>query len=837
MLEFDAGLVRLACGARDKQDAIHQAAGILVERGFIDPSYVDSMIAREGQTATYLGNGIAIPHGLRGDAAMIHRTAIAVAQFPDGVTWNEGETVHLAVAIAAASDEHIEVLANLTDVLQDEDVARSLATTQNPGDIVAALTRKRSAPGTAASEQATGYDHYPEQAEVVVAGQHGLHARPAAEFAGVAKRFRADVRVRHKAKVANAKGLASLLTLGVEAGSRIRVMADGPDAREAVQALVNAVEAGLGEGEAEAEGGAGGADAPLKPPPIARLAFTGTVREAVPASPGIAIGPTCRLERPEVVVTDAADAPEVEEKRLAEALETARAQLKTLHQEVSARSGSRKAAIFLAHQEFLDDPDLIEEAGRFIRQGRSASRGWQIATTERAAELEALGDPLLAARAGDVHDIAERVLRLLAGGGHAPAAPTLPDHPVIVVADDLAPSDTANLDNERCLGLATVAGGPNSHTAILARALGIPAVVGAGEGFLEEVPDGTEIIVDGDGGAVVTAPTAEDHALAEKARQERASATEAARRAAYEPAFTRDGRRMEIVANIGTPEEAAAAVDAGAEGVGLLRTEFLFLKRTDPPTEDEQFQALSTMTRSLNGLPLIVRTLDIGGDKEVPYLRLPKEENPFLGVRGIRLSLAQEELFTPQLRAIVRAAAEAPEGALKVMFPMVATVEEFREAKAALERVRAEMGGPPIDCGIMIEVPSAALIADRFAEEVDFFSIGTNDLTQYVLAMDRLHPTLTRAADGLHPGVLHLISRVVEAAHRHGRWVGVCGNMAAERLAGPILIGLGVDELSVSPPAVPELKALVRGLSMPECRELARRALACATAGEVRALS
>ncbi|EYF05950.1 phosphoenolpyruvate--protein phosphotransferase [Chondromyces apiculatus] len=845
MLIVDSSLVRLGLSARDKHDAIRQTAAILAESGCVDPAYAQSMIAREAQTATFLGHGIAIPHGLRTDAAMIRRTAVAVAQFPSGVAWNPGETVYLAVGIAATSDEHISVLANLTDVLQDDAIAAALARTRDPQRILTALNQPRtpaSPMSTAAPAREAGaggaldpYAGYPAQVEIVMPGNVGLHARPAAALAAIARRFQADIRVRHGDKVASGKALASLLTLGVEAGARFHVLASGPDADAALRALRVAIEEGLGEHDAPPNEHA--QPAPSHPTPA--LPFVGDVRLGVAASPGIAIALLHRLHRTAVAIGEATGNPAEEQAQLDAALDAARAQIRRLHGDVAARSGARKAAIFLAHGEMLDDPDLLAEARERIHAGASAASAFHTAAAARATALETLSDPLLAARADDIRDVADRVLRCLSFGSRSDdAAPTstIPSRPVIILADDLSPSDTASLDAAWVKGLATAHGGPNAHTAILARALGIPAVVGLGDALLD-LPDGTEAIIDGSGGVLVVSPGDDDRALAVTAAAAQVLATASARRDAYRPAVTRDGHRVEVVANIGTAADATRAVDAGAEGVGLLRTEFLFLKRDTPPTEDEQTEALLAMVRALNGLPLVVRTLDIGGDKDVPYLSLPREDNPFLGVRGVRLCLAQPELFNPQLRAIVRAAREAPEGAVKVMFPMVATIEELRDARAALERVRAELHGPPIDCGIMIEVPSAAVMADVFAREAAFLSIGTNDLTQYVLAMDRLHPALTRHADGLHPAVLRLIDQIVQAAHAHGRWVGVCGNLAAERAAAPILVGLGVDELSVSPPAVPELKAQVRDMSLESARALARRALACATAAEVRALS
>jgi phosphocarrier protein FPr len=382
------------------------------------------------------------------------------------------------------------------------------------------------------------------------------------------------------------------------------------------------------------------------------------------------------------------------------------------------------------------------------------------------------------------------------------------------------------------LGFCTAAGGPNSHTAILARALGLPAIVGAGSDVLA-LANGVQVILDGASGQLTVDPDAEALDAAREAQRRRRIRRTEALEAAGQPAITQDGHRMEIVANIGGVAESMQAAERGAEGVGLLRTEFLFMERSSAPTEDEQFEAYRDIARALDGQPVIVRTLDIGGDKPIPYLPVPYEENPFLGERGIRLCLNRPELLRTQLRALLRA---SQHGFLRVMFPMIADLGELRRARAVVEEVRSELGVPPVELGIMIEVPAAALLAEIFAREVDFFSIGTNDLTQYTMAMDRTHPTLAGRADGLHPAVLRLVDRTVRGAHAAGKWVGVCGELAADPQAVPILVGLGVDELSVNVPAVPIVKAQVRSLELTKAQELAAQALQCGTAAEVRAL-
>ena len=425
-----------------------------------------------------------------------------------------------------------------------------------------------------------------------------------------------------------------------------------------------------------------------------------------------------------------------------------------------------------------------------------------------------MDDPLIAERAVDLGDVGSRVLRFLAP--QIEEGPLLPAEPVILVAEDLTPSDTAGLDPAFILGFCTAGGGATSHSAIIARALGIPAVVGAGPALLHQL-EGGEAILDGNRGNLYVEPSPATLASAQQARQALEAQREAEKLRCYEPALMTDGHRVEVVANIGRVEEAEQAVNAGGEGVGLLRTEFLFLDRTSPPTEEEQFEAYRAMVQALNGLPLIIRTLDIGGDKAAPYLNMPAEENPFLGVRGIRLCLAKPELFRAQLRAIYRAAEYGP---IRIMFPMISTLEDLMAAKAIAAEVRWELGAPAVEIGIMIEVPSAVMMADELAQEVDFFSIGTNDLTQYTLAMDRGHPMLAKQADGLHPAVLRMIERTVQAATTAGKWVGVCGGIAGDPKGAVLLTGLGVTELSMSIPSIAAIKAQLRRLSLEQVQGL-----------------
>ena len=819
-MELEISNVQLDARVASKAEAIRKAANLLVNSQYIKPGYIDSMLAREKVANTYLGNGISIPHGLPKDRDLILRTGIAVLQVPEGLEWNRGETVHLVVAIAARSDEHIGILQNLTNVLDDEETIRKLTKTNDPNDIIATLTRPREGGAVPAEVPAD----FPTYVDLTIRNPTGLHARPATVFASLAKEFKSEVRVRHDGKVANGKSLASLLKLGIESGSAIRVMAQGPDAAAALQALKAAVETGLSEEESPAAAEA------ISPAYEWEAEPGQTVVPGIPASPGLAIGPLRFFKRSKFVVEATAKDLDVEKTHLKEAIEAARAQLSDLYREVKERSGAGQASIFLAHAEFLDDPELAQGVAAQIEDGASAGWAWQQTIEQRVTELKKVDDPLIAGRAVDLSDVGSRVLRFLAH--HIEDGPIMPAGPVILIAEDLTPSDTAGLDPTFILGFCTAGGGPTSHSAIIARALGIPAIVGAGPALLNQ-PEGDEAILDGNRGSLYVAPSPMTLAAARQARQSREELREAEKLRCYEPAIMTDGHRVEVVANIGRASEAAQAVNAGGEGVGLLRTEFLFLERSAPPSEEEQFEAYREMVQALNGLPLIIRTLDIGGDKAAPYLNMPAEDNPFLGVRGIRLCLARPELFRAQLRAIYRASAY---GLVKIMFPMISTLEDLEAAKAMAAEVRWEVGAELVDIGIMVEVPSAVLMADEFAQEVDFFSIGTNDLTQYTLAMDRLHPMLAKQADGLHPAVLRMVDWTVKAATAAGKWVGVCGGVAGDPKGAVILAGLGVTELSVSIPSIAAIKAQMRRLSLEQAKALAQQALACSTAAEVRAL-
>lgn len=823
MIQLTETTVRTGAHASTKQDAIRQVGDVLVAAGHIQPGYIESMFRREQQANTYLGNGIAIPHGQPHDRDMINQTSIAVLQVPDGVEWNEGERAYLIIGIAARSDEHLGILANLTDVLGDTATVERLAHTTHVHDIIESLSGSRVGESTSANEASDGaWDNTPA-VDVTIASAYGLHARPATMFVDIAGEYAADVRVEYNGNVANGKAMASLLRLGVEGSQSIRIRARGVDAEAALDALREAVEAGLGDEEAH--------DTTETPALVWTPQHVVKTITGVAAAPGLAIAPIYQFKQSHIVVDDQAKDAATEKQHLRESLATAHAQLGDIYESVKARAGRNEATIFRAHQAFLDDADLIHEVEALIDQGHSAVWSWQQVIATRIAAMQQVQSTRLAERAADFSDVGQRVLRVLAAVDERETA--LPNEPFILVADDLLPSDTARLDPQRILGICTAASGPTSHTAIIARSLDIPAVVSAGAAVLEQ-PEGTRCILDGGAGMLYVNPCEGD---VESARQFQVELQQQRNREyldRYQPALLTDGSRVEVVANIGKAVEAQQAVDAGAEGVGLMRTEFLFFDRTVPPSEEEQVEAYTTMIRALNGLPLIIRTLDIGGDKALPYLSLPAENNPFLGVRGIRLCLRKPDLFRAQLRAIYRASMQGP---VKIMFPMIAMVEELREAKALAEEVRLELGVEPVEIGIMVEVPSTVMLIKEFADEVDFFSIGTNDLTQYTLAIDRMHPVLAKHADALHPAVLRLIEQTAQAANAAGKWVGACGGIAGDPQGAVILAGLGVTELSMSIPSIAAVKAKMRQVSLEQCRTVARKALACTTAEQVRQLS
>jgi multiphosphoryl transfer protein len=662
-----------------------------------------------------------------------------------------------------------------------------------------------------------------QERTVVVALAHGLHARPAARIAQAARRTSAPLRLALGARQADARSVTALMTLGVRHGETVTIRGAGADAAGAIEVIA----ALLATSEPPAEAGEYKAAARVEAAPAA--SGDATVLPAVIASRGLALGPVHRLHAATFVVPPSGRGVSAEKAALQDALQTVRTGLLT---RTTARDTTQRE-LAEAHALLLDDPALLEAAERELERDRSAGQAWRTATAAQVQALERLDDAYLRERAADLRDLEAQVLTAL-GLAQTSRDERRPPDGAIVVAHDVLPSQFAALDATRLGGLCTVAGGPTSHVAILAGSIGLPMLVAAGPA-LEGVADGTVVLLDAQAGRLHLAP--DDALQAEATRQITAARArrEQQRAAAHHDARTADGTRVLVYATLGAAAEATHAVALGAEGCGLLRSEFLFLDRKTAPGEDEQLAVYQETATRLEGRVLTIRTLDVGGDKPLEYLPMPAEDNPALGLRGVRASLYRPELLREQLRAILRV---RPAGQCRILLPMVTDVAELLAVRAELSRCLAELGAPVPGpaLGVMIETPAAAVLADTLAAHADFLSIGTNDLTQYTLAMDRTHPQLAPRLDGLHPAVLRLIASVCEAARRQEREVAVCGNLAMDETAIPLLLGLGVHELSVAPAAVPAVKARVATLDLASCRSLVRRALNAATAVEVRRL-
>ncbi|WP_430447858.1 MAG: phosphoenolpyruvate--protein phosphotransferase [Pseudomonas piscis] len=949
MLELTVEQISIGQTAVDKSAALRLLADKLVADGLVAAGYLSGLEQREAQCSTFLGQGIAIPHGTPETRDQVFATGVRLLQFPEGVDWGDGQIVYLAIGIAAKSDEHLRLLQLLTRALGETDLGQALRRASSPQALLKllqgapqelALDAQMIGLGVAAedfeelvwrgarllrqaecvsngfaavlqqvdalplgdglwwlhSEQTVlrpglafvtpdkpirylgqplsglfclaslGEAHQAllerlcallidgrgqelwratstravlevlggelpadwPSARIALANAHGLHARPAKELAQLAKGFDGEIRIRladGNEPAVSLKSLSKLLSLGARRGQVLELIAEPSIATEALPVLLAAIEQGLGEEVEPLPTVAAPVDVPQELAARVSAPAPGSLVQAVPAAPGIAIGPA------HVQVQQAIDYPlrgesaAIERQRLQQALGEVREDIQGLIQRSQAKAIRE---IFITHLEMLDDPELVDEVQARLKQGESAEAAWMSVIESAARQQESLQDALLAERAADLRDIGRRVLAQLCGV----LASVEPEQPYILVMDEVGPSDVARLDPARVAGILTARGGATAHSAIVARALGIPALVGAGAGVLL-MASGTALLLDGQRGRLHVAPDPATLQRAVEERDNREQRLQAAAEQRHLPAQTRDGHAVEVFANVGESAGVAAVVEQGAEGIGLLRTELIFMAHPQAPDEATQEAEYRRVLDGLGGRPLVVRTLDVGGDKPLPYWPIAQEENPFLGVRGIRLTLQRPQIMEAQLRALLRSADNRP---LRIMFPMVGSVEEWRQARDMTERLRQEIPVADLQLGIMVEVPSAALLAPVLAKEVDFFSVGTNDLTQYTLAIDRGHPTLSAQADGLHPAVLQLIDITVRAAHAHGKWVGVCGELAADPLAVPVLVGLGVDELSVSGRSIAEVKARIRELSLAQARTLAQQALAVGSANDVRAL-
>jgi phosphocarrier protein FPr len=751
----------------------------------------------------------------------------------------EGLVAAVVMAAAGATLDDVAADARLAADIKAKLLGPAQAGAAAAADAPSAPSPAVAADGTRGEGGAAGPGRAGHTAaiELVLHNHHGLHARPAARFVDAIRRFDADVTVRNVTAggpLVSGHSVSALSTLGALSGHHVEVQASGRHAREALAAVAAIVGRNFDEH-------VGPTDPLSAPAPASAVGADGGgagLTGPVAASPGIGIGPKVTLASAALDVAAGTGAgaaePGVERERLSAAVTRARKEISATRDQVARAVGEHDAAIFDAHLLLLEDHDLVGAALAAIDPGGvAADQAWRRAVDTLAGRFGDLADPYLRARADDVRSVGDQVLAHLLGveldaGGTARG---------VVVSADLTPAQAARLDPAQVEGIVTAFGSPLSHGAILARSLGIPAVAAAGDAVLA-VPDGTVLVVDGSAGVVVVDPGPEVLAgYRDRAADERHHAAILVAEAGR-PAVTSDGVSVEVTANISSLDDAAAAVRNGADGVGLLRSEFLFLDRRNPPTEDEQVAAYLAVADALGGRRLTVRTLDVGGDKPLPYLPQAAEANPYLGRRGIRLSLQHTTLFKQQLRALVRAGREHP---LTVLFPMVTTLDELVAARRLLADAATEVRGPlgdlpaGFEVGVMIEVPALALQARAVARHVDVLSIGSNDLTQYTLAAERGNAAVAHLADPLHPAVLQLIAGVTDAAGPRTH-VAVCGEVAADPAATALLVGLGVRGLSAAPPAIPAVKDAVRSLSAAEAAALANLALDQDTTCGVRAL-
>jgi phosphoenolpyruvate-protein phosphotransferase len=662
------------------------------------------------------------------------------------------------------------------------------------------------------------------QQTVIITLRQGLHARPAALLARRAKSFGAQTSLAAHGRVANARSVVGIMALGVRHGDEVILRAEGSEAAQALEAMLAGLEEAL---RLEVTHESAPAQERRLDPRLGGGALKDGELIGVSAVPGFAVGRASRIERREIEVTEQGSGTARER----EELDRARSNVRLRLERVRNTGGNARQEIIAAHLEFLDDPTLNESAHELIAQGKSAGYAWRQAIRRSIAALELLDDSRLRERADDLLDVEAHILLALAGEARPMHLP-LPEQAVLL-ADDLLPSELTALDSRRLVAIALSGGGATSHVAILAAAMEIPMLIGLG-GELRKIADGQTLIVDADSGTLFTAPTAEAVAKGRSTVEARLARGAALRLAAAKECRSLDGTRVEIFANLGSVTDAIAAVASGAEGCGLLRTEFLFIDRETPPTEDEQLQAYQSIANTLGGRPLILRMMDVGGDKPLRYLPLPVEANPALGLRGVRTALLHPNLMRTQLRAALRV---QPFGVMRLLIPMITDLSEILAVRQVIDELAVELKlEGRVTLGAMIETPSAALTAAVLIRAVDFLSIGSNDLTQYTLAMDRGHAELARRTDALHPAVLQLIAATAVAGDAAGKLVAVCGGVAADRTAVPILLGLGIRELSVVPAAIPALKRQIGGLRIEECRELAQRCLQLGSAGEVRGL-
>ncbi|MCP1512656.1 phosphoenolpyruvate--protein phosphotransferase [Pseudomonas rhodesiae] len=653
-------------------------------------------------------------------------------------------------------------------------------------------------------------------ASVRITHRGGLHARPAALIRKTALGFSSQARLHYGDKSAPCDSLVGLMGLGIGEGDEVRVNCRGTDGEAALQALIAALSVPVTAQHV----------APVAATPR-RASNEANVLQGVCAAPGLVCGPLFRLAGIELPADIGTHAVDDQRQRLDAALEQVRSEIRTTLDHARQRQHVEEEEIFAAHLALLEDPALIEAATAAIELGSAATHAWRDAIQAQCTVLLALGKPLFAERANDLRDLQQRVLRALLGEAWHVELPA----GSIVSAHELTPSDLLQLSAQQAVGICMAAGGATSHVAILARAKGLPCVVALGADVLD-VPQGQRVVLDAANGRLELAPSEARHAQVHQIRDAQQLRRQQQQAQARQPARTLDDVSIEVAANVASSAETQVAFENGADGVGLLRTEFLFVDRRTAPDEQEQRQAYQAVLDAMGDKSVIIRTIDVGGDKQLDYLPLPVEANPVLGLRGIRMAQVRPELLDQQLRGLLQV---RPLARCRILLPMVSEVDELLQVRQRLDELCAELElTQRPELGVMIEVPAAALMAEQLAEHADFLSIGTNDLSQYTLAMDRDHAGLAARVDALHPALLRLIAQTCAGAAQHGRWVGVCGALASDPLATPVLVGLGVRELSVSPLQIGEIKDRVRHLDAAQCRQLSQGLLDLSSAKAVR---
>lgn len=812
------------------------AGGMLGDGVAIDPTGSVLHAPCAGTVASLAATGHAVTLRLEGGAELlVHLGVDTVAMGGRGFTPLVGQDQSVAAGDPLVRFDLDAVVTGaasaMTPVLLLASEEWALESKRDPGPVKVGDTvmtlRRVAGEGAVATEASASPDEELVR-ELSVPLRHGIHARPAARLRQVATSFDAVVRMEIAGKTASLRSPVGVLALGIKLGDRISLHARGTQAGEVLDALEALIASGMGELAHGDEQPAPQLVRAAAPAPVTRrvtaIAADGTLAGVV-AAPGVAVGQAVHYRLGEVEIAEGSGDPAIERVLLDRTLAELRARIA----QESQGAPDHAASILAAHAVMLEDEDLLAAAHEAIAKGESAGAAWRLAIGSQVDLLLRSGDARLAERVDDMRDLERQVLCALIGGDAIGFA--LPEN-AVVIAEDLLPSQLMALDPERLAAICLVNGGPTSHVAILAAGLGVPMLVAMGTA-LDDIAEGTVLVVDAAAARLETGASPE---RIDGVREQ--LAIQAARRAAAleakGPCHTADGSRIEVFANLGSLADARQAMVNGAEGSGLLRSEFLFVERAQAPSAAQQLETYQAIADALEGRPLIVRLLDIGGDKPAPFLPMAPEENPALGLRGIRVGLAHPELLEAQVEAILSV---RPVGQCKIMVPMVASLSELRAVRAVVDSVAARLGlVEPVSLGIMVETPAAAATADILAREADFLSVGTNDLTQYALAMDRGNSAVASAIDGLHPAVLRLIALTCEGGARHGRWTGVCGSLASDPLAVPLLLGLGVAELSATPAQVPDIRALVTGLTIESCRALAAQALECGSAAEVREL-